>query len=96
MFNEIKKVKPNKPLYLFLTAGAEGEQSHGAVGCTAIWPRWHTMVGGLAGALVARFTTQSGGQILPDLLPLSLLEVVLGWILQMGLHLHTQARCEFF
>lgn len=45
------------------------------------------MLGGLTGTLAAGFTTQGGGQILPHLLPLSLLDVVLGGILQVGLHL---------
>lgn len=48
------------------------------------------MLGGLTGALAAAFTTQGGGEILPHLLPLGLLDVVLGGILQVGLHLYEQ------
>lgn len=72
---------------LFLTVGAEGEQSFGAAGGAAARPGGHAMLRGLAGALARRFTAQAGGQILPDLLPLSLLDVVLGRIFQMRLHL---------
>lgn len=73
--------------YLFLTVGAEGEQSFGAAGGAAAGPGGHAMLRGLAGALASSFTAQGGRQILPDLLPLSLLDVVLGWIFQMRLHL---------
>lgn len=45
------------------------------------------MFGGLAGAQAASFTPQGGGQILSHLLPLSLLQVVFGGVLEMGLHL---------
>lgn len=86
--NEVKfKVFGNEQTYLFLTVGAEGEQGHGTVGGAAAGPGWHAVLGGLAGALAASFSTQGGGQILPHLLPLSLLDVVLGGILQVGLHL---------
>lgn len=84
------KVFGHEQTYLFLTVGAEGEQGHGTVGGAAAGPGWHAVLGGLAGALAAGFTTQGGGQILPHLLPLSLLDVVLGGILQVGLHLHEQ------
>lgn len=77
----------NEQVYLFLTVGAKGKQSHGTVGCTAARPGWHAVLGGLAGALAASFTTQGGGQILPHLLPLSLLDVVFGGTFQVGLHL---------
>lgn len=80
----------NEQAYLFLTVGAEGEQGHGTVGGAAAGTGWHAVLGGLAGALAAGFTTQGGGQVLPHLLPLSLLDVVLGGILQVGLHLHGQ------
>jgi len=42
----------------------------------------HAVLGGLAGALAAGFATQGGGQVLPRLL-----DVVLGGVLQVGLHL---------
>lgn len=48
------------------------------------------MLRGLAGALAGRFTSQGGGQVLPDVLPLSLLDVVLGWSFQVRLHLQEQ------
>lgn len=48
------------------------------------------MLGGLAGALAGTFTSQGGGQVLPDVLPLSLLDVVLGGIFQVRLHLQEQ------
>lgn len=50
-------------------------------------PGRHAVLGRLAGALAAGFAPQAGGQILPDLLPLSLLDVVLVGVLQVGLHL---------
>lgn len=80
----------NEKEHLFLAVGAEGEQGHGTVGSATAGPGWHAVFGGLAGALAAGFTTQGGGQILPHLLPLSLLDVVLGGILQVGLHLREQ------
>lgn len=46
----------SEQVYLFLTVGAEGEQSHGTIGCTAARTGWHTVFGGLA----ASFTTQGG------------------------------------
>lgn len=49
------------------------------------------MLGGLAGALARSFTPQGGGQVLPDVLPLSLLDVVLGWSFQVRLHLQEQS-----
>lgn len=84
------KACAHEQVYLFLTVGAEGEQGHGTVGSAAAGPGWHAVLGGLAGALAACFTTQGGGQILPDLLPLGLLDVVFGGILQVGLHLREQ------
>lgn len=72
---------------LSLTVGAEGEQSFGAVGGAAAGPGGHAMLRGLAGALARSLSAQAGRQILPDLLPLSLLDVVLGWIFQVRLHL---------
>lgn len=48
------------------------------------------MLRGLAGALAPGFNTKGGGQILPHLLPLSLLDVVLGGTFQVGLHLDKQ------
>lgn len=77
-------------MYLFLTVGAESEQGHRTVGGAAARPGWHTVLRWLAGALAASFTTQRGGQVLPHLLPLILLDVVLGGILQVGLHLREQ------
>lgn len=71
-----------KVAYLFLTVGAKGEQGHGTIRGTAAGPGWHAVFGGLAGTLAAGFTTQGGGQILPHLLPLSLLDMVFGGILQ--------------
>lgn len=74
--------------HLFLTVGAECEQGFGAAGGAAARPGGHAMLGGLAGALARAFSAQAGGQILPDLLlPLSLLDVKLGWIFQVRLHL---------
>lgn len=94
-----QKVFGNEKTYLFLTVGAEGEQGHGTVGGAAAGPGRHAVLGGLAGALAACFTTQRGGQIRPHLLPLSLLDVVLGGILQVGLHLQEQdeniTTCHF-
>lgn len=48
------------------------------------------MLRGLAGALAGSFTPQGGGQVLPDVLPLSLLDVVLGRSFQVRLHLQEQ------
>ena len=75
------------PTDLFLAVGAEREQGHRTVGGAAAGPGWHAVLRGLAGALAAGFPTQGGGQILPHLLPLRLLDVVLRGILQVGLHL---------
>lgn len=74
--------------HLFLAVGAEGEQGFGAAGGAAARPGGHAMLGGLAGALARALSPQAGGQILPDLLlPLSLLDVELGWVFQVRLHL---------
>lgn len=78
--------------YLFLTVGVKGEHSHGAVGCAAPSSRWHDMITRLvwtrqAQGLVGMFICQSGREVLLYLLPLGLLNVVLGWILKVSLHL---------
>lgn len=83
-------VSGNQEMYLFFTVGAEGEQGHRTVRSAAAGPWRHAVLGGLAGALAAGFTTQCAGQVLPHLLPLILLDVVLGWTLQVGLHLCEQ------
>lgn len=70
--------------------GVEGEQSFGTAGGAAAGPGGHAVLRGLAGALARSFTTQGGGQVLPDVLPLSLLDVVLGWSFQVRLHLQEQ------
>lgn len=83
--------------YLLLAVGAEGQQGHGAVGGTAAWAGGHSVLRGLAGALqasclAARLTPKGCGQVLPHLLPLGLLDVVLGGVLQVSLHLEEVGR----
>lgn len=83
----------NSP-YFFLV-GADVEQRHrtirGAAGSRGhFWGRTGLGGGGQRQGLRNRLVSQSGGEVLLHLLPLCLLDVVLGGVLQVGLHLIIQ------
>lgn len=88
-------------IFFVVVVGSQVEQGHGAVGGTVCRRNplrgraglWH---GGQPQTDSHRRVTQSGGEVLLHLLPLSLLDVVLGGVLQVGLHLRKERKKMLF
>lgn len=84
----------------FLFVGADVEQSHGTVGGAAgcrgrFGSRTGLRYGGDTQRLRNGSIAQSGGQVLLHLLSLRLLDVVLGGVFQVGLHLLLKENLGF-